>query len=82
MPIMLSCPHCGTRPHSEFWYGGEVPVRGAPATEVDLEEDFERVWLHRNARGLQEERWFHWSGCRRWLTVVRDTRNNKIHDIL
>jgi heterotetrameric sarcosine oxidase delta subunit len=36
------------------------------------------VWLRENAAGLQRERWFHRSGCRRWLTIERDTTTNEI----
>ena len=42
------------------------------------EDDFERVWLRQNEAGPQVERWFHAAGCRRWLTVERDTRTNEI----
>jgi sarcosine oxidase subunit delta len=31
-----------------------------------------------NAAGPQRERWFHFAGCRRWLTIERDTRTNEI----
>jgi len=38
------------------------------------------VYLRENAPGPQEERWFHLFGCRRWLTLVRDTVDNAIGD--
>lgn len=49
---------------------------GDPAS---LEDDFARVWLHANIAGNQAERWFHFAGCRRWLTSHRDTRTNMMH---
>lgn len=81
MAMMIPCPNCGRRPHSEFWFGGELPPRVMPGQKVGLEEDFDRVWLRHNAMGPQKERWFHWAGCRRWLTLVRDTQNNEIHGV-
>jgi heterotetrameric sarcosine oxidase delta subunit len=43
--------------------------------------EFRRVWYRRNVAGLQLERWFHVAGCRRWLTLRRDTRTNTVHAI-
>jgi heterotetrameric sarcosine oxidase delta subunit len=34
--------------------------------------------MRRNVRGVQEERWFHRDGCRRWLTLSRDTATNAV----
>ena len=42
------------------------------------EEEIERLWLRRNVAGVQRERWFHAAGCRRYVTLSRDTRNNEI----
>ena len=36
------------------------------------------VYLRENAPGPQEERWYHLYGCRRWLTLTRDTVDNLI----
>ena len=73
MGLRIECPRCGSRPYTEFAFGGEVPDPS--------DTDFERVWLRRNASALQRERWFHSAGCRRWLTVERDTRTNEIHAV-
>ncbi len=88
MALRLTCPNCGSRPHTEFWFGGEVEphpdaASGAPAgaeVAAALEADFARVWLRRNTYGRQHERWFHHAGCRRWHTAVRDTLTNQVHD--
>jgi heterotetrameric sarcosine oxidase delta subunit len=71
--IKIPCPHCGPRDDSEFTFGGEL----RPLVATDPAEDFERVYLRRNAAGRQEERWFHVSGCKRWLTLARDTETNR-----
>jgi sarcosine oxidase subunit delta len=26
MALLLTCPNCGARPYTEFWFGGEVPA--------------------------------------------------------
>jgi sarcosine oxidase, subunit delta len=79
MAFLIECPNCGTRPFTEFWFGGALeappPAPGAPA---DPNAEFARVWFRRNVAGEQRERWFHYAGCRRWLTAQRDTRTNRV----
>ena len=81
MTLKVTCPHCGPRYTTEFWFGGEVLPHQAPAVPGTdaLAADFDRVWLRQNAAGVQRERWFHHAGCRRWLFVERDTRTNEFH---
>jgi len=76
--IEIPCPNCGRRPFTEFSFGGEL----RPVEVSDPEEDFERVYLPSNAAGIQEERWFHAFGCRRWLTLRRDTVTNRIDGLV
>ncbi len=70
MSLKIACPHCGVRPSSEFTFGRELRELEAAGPTAD----FERVYLRDNAAGPQRERWFHDLGCRRWLTLTRDTR--------
>jgi heterotetrameric sarcosine oxidase delta subunit len=73
----IDCPRCGLRPYTEFTFGGELrDVRSA-----DPDGDFERVYLPSNAAGPQAERWFHAFGCRRWLTITRDTVTNRVDGV-
>jgi methylglutamate dehydrogenase subunit B len=81
VPLMIPCPTCGRRPYVEFWCSGELPEGPADGLEPDPEADFARVWLRRNVAGPQAERWFHHAGCRRWVTLTRDTRSNAIVDV-
>ena len=74
MGIKIPCPHCGERDYTEFTFGGEL--RSLDANDAD--EDYRRVYLRENAAGEQQERWFHLFGCRRWLTIRRDTLTNRI----
>jgi heterotetrameric sarcosine oxidase delta subunit len=70
----IDCPQCGPRPYTEFTFGGEL----RPLFDPDAEADFARVYLPTNGVGPQTERWFHAFGCRRWLTLTRDTVTNRI----
>lgn len=74
MGLMIPCPHCGPREYTEFTFGGELRDLEAP----DAESDFRRVYLRENVAGIQTERWFHTFGCRRWLTLRRDTVENRV----
>ena len=62
----------------EFIYG-EVP--GTPDTLTDPDaRDVDRAFMHTNTEGVVTERWFHTAGCRRWITVQRETRTNEIKE--
>jgi heterotetrameric sarcosine oxidase delta subunit len=74
--LMIPCPRCGPREYTEFAFGGELRDLESP----DPEADFRRVYLRENVAGVQTERWFHASGCRRWLTLRRDTVANRVLD--
>lgn len=88
MALRLTCPNCGSRPHTEFWFGGELeahpgasPPEPASADPFAAQEaDFARVWLSKNTYGPQRERWFHHAGCRRWHTAERNTLTNEVHE--
>jgi len=75
--LNIDCPRCGRRPYTEFTFGGEL----RPVASPDAGEDFARVYLPSNAAGPQRERWFHAYGCRRWLTLTRDTVTNRIDGV-
>lgn len=76
MSLKIPCPHCGARPVEEFIYG-EVPK--VPDTISGVEaRDLDRGFMLTNTEGVQTERWFHVYGCRRWLTLSRDTRSDEV----
>lgn len=79
MGFEIDCPNCGRRSYTEFSFGGELV---AEIDTTDLERSYEAVWLRENVAGPNLERWFHFAGCRRWLTLERDTRTNllTVHD--
>jgi heterotetrameric sarcosine oxidase delta subunit len=75
--LWLDCPRCGRRPIDEFAFGGErrpVPdwIEGDDARNLD------EVWMFENPAGSTTERWFHVAGCRRWLTIRRDTTTDTV----
>jgi heterotetrameric sarcosine oxidase delta subunit len=72
--LKVPCPNCGWRHSTEFAWGGELRAAEAP----DVESDFERVFLPENVAGAHAERWFHLLGCRRWVTITRDTATNEV----
>jgi heterotetrameric sarcosine oxidase delta subunit len=76
MSIHIPCPHCGSRPIQEFIHG-EIPVVPDTITDPD-QRDLDRAFMHDNPEGLTTERWFHAYGCRRWILLRRDTRNDRI----
>ena len=76
MSIRIPCPHCGGRPLEEFLHGELHPV---PDSITDPEaRAFDRAFMHDNPEGPVLERWFHAHGCRRWVTVRRDTTDETL----
>jgi heterotetrameric sarcosine oxidase delta subunit len=75
--LWITCPHCGHRPIDEFRFGGEIPdVPESIADQAD--RDIDRVWMFNNVDGVTVERWFHEGGCRRWMTLKRDTHLDRV----
>lgn len=77
--MLISCPHCGPRDVTEFTYGGDANVRRPAHPESISDEEWASyVFMRDNPRGEHHEIWQHTSGCRRWITV---NRNTYTHDI-
>jgi sarcosine oxidase, subunit delta len=75
--LWIPCPTCGERPVEEFRFGGEIP--NVPNHVVgDDERNVDYVWFYNNPEGPSTERWFHDFGCRRWMTVRRDTGADRV----
>jgi len=75
--LWITCPTCGERPVSEFRFGGELPHVPDSITD-EAERNVDWVWMNDNVDGITIERWFHAAGCRRWLTLRRDTRIDRV----
>ena len=78
--LIITCPHCGPRDHTEFSYGGDATVT-RPADGASVETWFDYVYLRDNPRGTQKELWQHVQGCRAWVVVTRDTLTHAISDV-
>ena len=52
--LRIACPHCGTRDHTEFTYGGDATVKRPPA-DAPMASWHEAVYLRGNPRGVHEE---------------------------
>jgi len=78
--FIIKCPYCGERDHSEFNYGGEAHIiRPKEPAKLSDGQWAEYLFMRKNIKGLQFERWNHAHGCRQWFNVGRDTSNDKIH---
>ena len=75
--LIIPCPHCGARDHTEFTYGGDATVK-RPADGTSVETWYDAVYLRDNPRGPHEELWQHVQGCRAWVVVTRDTLTHAI----
>jgi heterotetrameric sarcosine oxidase delta subunit len=42
------------------------------------ERNLDWVWMQDNVDGVTTERWFHAAGCRRWLTLRRNTTTDRV----
>jgi len=80
--FLINCPYCGERDQSEFSSGGEAHiVRPKQPTELSDDQWAKYLFMRKNIKGVQFERWNHAHGCRKWFNMVRDTSNDKIHAI-
>ena len=74
--LLIPCPHCGQRNSNEFTFNGEAVPRPEPDPDPATWRRY--LYMKTNAAGWQEERWFHVSGCRRFLMIERNQDTNEI----
>jgi heterotetrameric sarcosine oxidase delta subunit len=75
--LLIECPYCGKRDHTEFNYGGDAGVT-RPAMAAPQREWVDYVYFRDNPRGAHLEYWHHVQGCRQWLCVIRNTLTHEI----
>jgi len=77
--FLINCPFCGERDQSEFSCGGEAHIV-RPKNPPDLTDDqwADYLFMRKNIKGIQFERWNHTNGCRRWFNIVRNTATDQI----
>lgn len=78
--LVILCPHCGPRNSDEFTYQGEQTTRPEVAP-ADPAEWRRYLYMKTNRSGWVTERWFHVSGCRRYLMLERHTVSNEIRSV-
>ena len=77
--LLIPCPYCGPRDYTEFTYSGDAGLRrpADPAAVSDRDwHDF--IYLRDNPRGAHVELWQHSAGCRRFISVRRDTLTHEV----
>jgi len=77
--LVIICPYCGPRNDAEFTYRGEIAARPDPASDPATWRRY--LYMRSNVAGWQVERWFHVSGCRRFLDLERNTVTNEIRRV-
>jgi methylglutamate dehydrogenase subunit B len=77
--MLIPCPFCGPREHSEFAYGGDATRRRPRQSEPAWGRKWQAyVYERANPRGPHQEYWHHVAGCRQWLVVSRDTLSHEV----
>ena len=77
--ILIRCPWCGERDHTEFAYRGDATARWPQgAANAPMPEWVDHVYARDNPKGVHIEYWHHHAGCRGWIKVARDTVTHAI----
>jgi len=75
--MLIECPWCGARDHTEFTYSGDATIK-RPAPDAGEAAFADYVYLRDNPRGPHRELWHHTSGCRRFVEVQRNVLTHEI----
>ena len=78
--LQIRCPWCGVRDETEFRYRGDASVT-RPAQDAGTAAFNAYVYERENQCGWHREWWLHVGGCRKLLTVVRDTLTHEIRSV-
>lgn len=71
--MLIRCPWCGPRDHTEFSYLGDATVTRPNEGPGPRPAWVDYVYLRANPKGPHVEYWHHHAGCRQWVKVARDT---------
>ncbi len=77
--LLVPCPHCGPRNHSDLRYVGESRARPDPNTAAP-EVWRSYLYLQDNPAGWLAETWYCRAGCRRYFTLERNTATNEFRN--
>jgi heterotetrameric sarcosine oxidase delta subunit len=75
--LLIACPYCGPRDEIEFRWGGDAHV-ARPALDATDQQWADYLFVRRNPKGPNAERWLHAAGCRQWFNLVRDSATHEI----
>jgi heterotetrameric sarcosine oxidase delta subunit len=75
--LLITCPYCGPRDEIEFSWGGDTEVR-RPDLSCSDQAWSDYLFLRRNTKGENDERWGHSGGCRQWFKVRRNSLTHEI----
>ena len=75
--IVVPCPNCGPRSSSYLRNCGEVVDRPNPKN-VNIEEWRSYLYLRENLASWVKETWYCRNGCRKYVTIERNTATNEI----
>lgn len=76
--LLINCPYCGSRPESEFAYGGEAHIaRPTDPSTLNDDEWAAFLYMRANTKGVHAERWRHARGCNRFFNALRDTTTDR-----
>ena len=77
--LLIDCPFCGPRAEIEFSCGGEAHIARPLNTEAISDAEWaDYLFMRKNPKGMQYERWNHARGCRRWFNMARHTVSHEI----
>ncbi len=77
--LQLPCPWCGLRDETEFVNGGDARKRRPPDPAQLTDAAWcEYLYVPANPKGWLPERWWHVSGCRRWMVLERNTLTHEV----
>jgi len=77
--FLINCPYCGERDQNEFSCGGEAHiVRPKNPPELTDDQWADYLFMRKNIKGIQFERWNHINGCRQWFNLARNTATDEI----
>ena len=81
--MLIDCPYCGARDAHEFSYRGDATgSRPDPAAPDAAGAFHDYVYLRDNPAGDHLEWWYHGSGCRGWLKLLRNTNTHEIKSVV
>lgn len=78
--LLIRCPYSDEeRPEVEFVYAGEAHVHRPTGVETISDAQWaEFLFMRKNPRGINFERWRHVHGSGRYFNAVRDTVSDRI----